>query len=616
MATGGPSQKGAQPQRKEEPGSEERLPWWERPVAAFVVFAAGVLPIYLLATPERPPFISRSDYIDAQFLQVLYGVFYPALWLAAGFLLVFLLHLLRVYRYIAYGILALAVLYVLLIPGISETLTSVTSGVAFIIGLLWAASRFFPARFRRPTTYGSATWADAAHLEKAGLFGEGGLILGRYQREAAKRGKPLPTPQLLRYPGDRHLLTVAPTRAGKGVGSIIPNLLTYPGSCIVVDPKGENARLTAIRRSAMGQDVHILDPWFLLDEMKFASAFNPLDWLDAKDPNLSENALLLADSIVMRSQDEKDPFWNNEAASLLHGIFLYLATDPEEQAADKHLGRVREIISLERSDLDSMFKRMTASDNAAVRNAGSRGLSMDDKLFSNIVSTLRSHTNFLESPAIQWNVKTTARGLDFAKLKERPTTVYLVLPADRLQTFGRWLRIIIQCAITVNARNIEKKPKHPILFFLDEMPALGHLASVETAYGLMAGFGMQMWGIVQDLSQLEKIYGKGWQTFVANAGVLQYLGSRDQMTAEYFSKLCGVTTLYSLSMAIASTIGGRDTVTRTQSEAQRSLIYPDELMTLPRHRQLLLVENWNPALADKITYYNDRDFAPFARSLL
>lgn len=87
MATGGPSQKGAQPQQKEEPDSEERLPWWERPVAAFVVFAVGVVPIYLLATPERPPFISRSDYFDAQAFRAFYGVLYPALWLAAGFLL-------------------------------------------------------------------------------------------------------------------------------------------------------------------------------------------------------------------------------------------------------------------------------------------------------------------------------------------------------------------------------------------------------------------------------------------------------------------------------------------------------------------------------------------------
>ena len=107
-------------------------------------------------------------------------------------------------------------------------------------------------------------------------------------------------------------------------------------------------------------------------------------------------------------------------------------------------------------------------------------------------------------------------------------TVYLILPADRLKTFDRWLRLLIQQAITVNARNILVKPEKPVLFLLDEMASLGRLSMVEQAYGLMAGFGMQLWGIVQDLSQLERIYGSGWQTFISNSGVIQYFGSREK----------------------------------------------------------------------------------------
>jgi type IV secretion system protein VirD4 len=136
-----------------------------------------------------------------------------------------------------------------------------------------------------------------------------------------------------------------------------------------------------------------------------------------------------------------------------------------------------------------------------------------------------------------------ASDFKFEDLKTSKMTVYLVLPADRLQTFGRWLRLLVQQGITVNARNVEVKPDKPILFLLDEMASLGRLTMVEQAFGLMAGFGMQLWGIVQDLSQLEGIYGKGWETFIGNSGVLQYFGSRDHKTAEYFSKLCGVSTV-------------------------------------------------------------------------
>ncbi len=159
-----------------------------------------------------------------------------------------------------------------------------------------------------------------------------------------------------------------------------------------------------------------------------------------------------------------------------------------------------------------------------------------------MLASVQSHTHFLESARIRESLATS--DFKFEDLKSEPMTIYLILPADRLQTFNRWLRLLIQQAITVNARNISKKPDLPILFLLDEMPTLGRLPSIEQAYGLMAGFGMQLWGIVQDLSQLARVYGEhGWQTFISNSGVIQYFGSRDKMTAEYFSSLCGVTTI-------------------------------------------------------------------------
>jgi len=203
------------------------------------------------------------------------------------------------------------------------------------------------------------------------------------------------------------------------------------------------------------------------------------------------------------------------------------------------------------------------------------------------------------------------------------------LPADRLDTFGRWLRLLVQQAITVNARNVEVKPAKPILFLLDEMAALGRLTMVEQAFGLMAGFGMQLWGIVQDLSQLDRIYDKGWETFIGNSGVLQYFGSRDQKTAEYFSKLCGVTTVpkFSLTRAIAeafgrswsSTSGGQGSGSSTRGSnssttysdsatldvVQRHLAFPDELMVLRDNKQLVMIENFNPIPAKKVVWHQD-----------
>src|SRR3546814_286901 len=203
--------------------------------------------------------------------------------------------------------------------------------------------------------------------------------------------------------------------------------------------------------------------------------------------------------------------------------------------------------------LKAVFTRMLDSEYHIVRSTGARCLQKDEKLLSNVIASTQAHTHFLDSARIRESL--SASDFKFEDLKTKRMTIYLVLPADRLDTFGRWLRLLIQQALTVNARNIEIRPEKPVLFLLDEMAALGRLTMVEQAFGLMAGYGIQMWGIVQDLSQLKRIYGDGWETFIANAGVLQYFGSRDRMSAEYFSALCGVTTIWNFSSAVARAFG-------------------------------------------------------------
>jgi len=399
----------------------------------------------------------------------------------------------------------------------------------------------------------------------------------------------------------------------------IPNLLTYEGSVLVIDPKGENARITAEHRRAMGQEVHIVDPWNIVDLPGFVpSRFNPLDWLDAEDIDNTENAMLLADALTVKEGDNS-PFFLEETKGLLQGIALDVVTDPREQG-QRHLGRVRDLMLLDGEDMRALFRRMASSEHHIVASTGARCLQKEEKLLANVIASAQAQTHFLDSPRIRESLSVS--DFRFEDLKTRPMTVYLVLPADRLAPFGRWLRLLIQQALTVNARNIADKPERPVLFLLDEMAALGRLTMVEHAYGLMAGFGMQLHGIVQDLSQLKRIYGEGYETFISNAGVLQFFGSRDRTTAEYFSALCGVTSVWNLSTALARTFGqsgGRsshsDTTTETAATVQRRLAYPDELMRLGRNRQLLLVENGDPVLALRRNWFDDPVLAARGRPL-
>jgi type IV secretion system protein VirD4 len=329
---------------------------------------------------------------------------------------------------------------------------------------------------------------------------------------------------------------------------------------------------------------------------------------------------------------------------------LYVATEKSERK-NRNLARVRDILVSTKTEFEALLNKMLGSDNRIVQSTAARTIAKEEKLRSSVVAVLQSHTHFLDSPRIR---RSLARSdFRFEDLKTSKMTVYLVLPADRLEPFGRWLRLLVQQAITVNARNIEQKPEKPVLFLLDEMAALGRLTMIEQAFSLMAGFGMQLWGIVQDLSQLERIYDKGWETFIGNSGILQYFGSRDLKTAEYFSKLCGVITTekFSWSNAVGKALGwskswgvssqstsnsgaqgggssstgtnmtegisstDSETDTENQDIIQRPLIFPDELMVMRRDECLVLVENLNPVRTFKVRWYESDDFRKFGVNL-
>lgn len=483
--------------------------------------------------------------------------------------------------------------------------------IGFVAGLGYWTRRFVERIRELPTTLGSALWATEEHLDENNVVGSAGFQLGYFKTSTALSP--------LHYDGDRHMATIAPNRSMKGTASIIPNLLTYEGSVMVIDPKGENAMITADRREALGQDVHVVDPWGITG-MDIAR-FNPMDWLVQSDPDIGENSLMLADAIIMM-ESQSDPFFDHSAKAFLDGVILYVATD-EEEAGQRHLGRVRDLLMFDGLDLETLFKRMLKSPHHKVRSMGSSMLNKEPKLLSNILASVQAQTNFLDSVRIRESLSVS--DFDFADLKTKPMSIYLVLPSDRLNAYGRWLRLLIQQALTVNARNIEQKPEKSVLFVLDEMPALGKLTMVEQAFGLMAGFGIQIHAICQDASQLKRIYGDSWETFISNAGVIQYFGSRDSFTAEYFSKLCGVTTVWNFTTAVARAFGRTsgntaststtETTTDTAAGIQRKLAYPDELMRLPKDRQLILIENLNPIIATKVPWFKNDELKELGRNL-
>jgi len=472
--------------------------------------------------------------------------------------------------------------------------TTILTAGAILAVLVGGAYHFLTERTYAHETgsaYGQSSWAKSGDLKRGGLFDAQGIIVGRMN------GK------LLRYKTDKHLMTLAPNRSGKGVSSIIPNLLTWQGSMLVIDPKGENAIVTARARRTMGQRVHVLDPWGItgLD----GGCFNPLMALSPDSPDLVEDATLLADSLVLPPAKAEDEFWNTEAKSLLAGLIMHIITT--EMPEHRHLGRLRTLLTLGEEEFADLLDAM--SDNHAafdlVSRTAQRLLQKTDRERSGVISTAQANTHFLDSPRM--NGILSASSFDLADLKAVGTTIYLVLPADRLATHGRWLRLIVGLALSALTRD-RHPPKTPVLFMLDEFAALGRMQTIETAVGLLAGYGVLLWPILQDLAQLQDLYPQRWRSFLANTGVVQAFSVNDLGTAEYLSKMLGQRTV---TVRHHGRSGGttHDRGSENYSVTGRPLLMPQEIMRLPPTQQIVLLHGKPPILADRVRYYADPEFS-------
>lgn len=489
----------------------------------------------------------------------------------------------------------------------------------FVYGMTWLVTfRIFDMktgfsslfRISAGDSHGSARFAT--RKERAAFEDGAGLLIGR----------DLDSGKLLRYDGPAHLLTLAPTRAGKGVGTVIPNLLLAERSVLVIDPKGENAKIAGEARKRFGA-VHILDP-FGVTGMP-ASAYNPLGRLDAESLDLGEDAASLAEALVMDPPGQQsEAHWNEEAKALLAGLIMFAVA--HEDADRKTLATVREYLTLPPEKFRALLELMQDSTTAGglIARAANRFLGKSDREAASVMSSAQRHTHFLDSPRI---VAATARSdFQFSALRHDLTSIFLVLPPNRLDAYSRWLRLLVAQALQDIARDAEHRTtqgndaeagqagsqrlKQPALFLLDEFAALGRLEAVERAMGLMAGYGLQLWPILQDMSQLKDLYGARANTFVANAGVLQTFGVNDFETAKWLSQMIGrETTGYQTESHKPG-----DAPSTSYNVTARDLMTPDEIMQIPPHVQLLRVQGKPVIIARKLRYFADREFNGLHRS--
>jgi len=394
---------------------------------------------------------------------------------------------------------------------------------------------------------------------------------------------------------DRHFVTIAGSRAGKGTSAIIPNLCLYPGPVICLDPKGENASITAARRGrggagceGLGQEVYVLDPFGVSDVPEALRAgLNPLALLDPKASTVVEDAAMLAEALVMPGS-EREPHWDESAREFIKGLALHLVTT----TGDPTLFTLRRFVTegdrpgwrTKVASFDDDEEAATAWVKAnptpfvyllncmqknhqlpGIAGAAETLLSCGDNERGSILSTARRNTAFLDSVAPEFIATLEGKGRTFRpdvfKKAARGASLYLCLPAQRMGTHGRWLRLMIALMLEWAYRDLSPPAcGAPILFLLEEFYALGHMAVIEKAAGYAAGFGVKLWAVLQDLQQLEALYPKSWQTFLANAGAVQVFGISDPATTSYISKALGETELIRHVVNRSSTMQAGQTI--------------------------------------------------------
>lgn len=439
--------------------------------------------------------------------------------------------------------------------------------------------------------HGSAAFASEQDLKVHGLRAKNGFILGRYNDRLVRFGE---IGKDKHRPG--HLITFAPTRSGKGVGHVIPNLLDHKGSVVVNDIKGENYAITARHRATFTK-VFTFAPFSDVG----SNCLNPLDFVRVGTEYELDDVNLITDMIFVQSENS-DPFWELSAKELITGIIMYVVTSSPPPL--RNLAEMRYLLMQDKEDFDMMIENMTKSENEHVRRRAAAFSATQPKVMASIMTVAKSQTGVWDSPMLK--AVTSTSDFDPAVLKDEPTSFYIIIPPEYMETYKPVVRLLTGVTIAALIRNA-KRPKLPVLYLIDEFAALGYMQNIETGIGYLAGYGVSLWMFLQDLSQLKANYEK-WESFIANCSVRMAFGTNDIETAKTLSEMLGETTVTSESKEVRLGWVKNTASSKTISGQNRSLMTADEVMRLDYDSQLIFVQGAKPIVAQKIFYFKDKAF--------
>jgi len=447
------------------------------------------------------------------------------------------------------------------------------------------------------TTYGSSRWAVRRDIHDAGLFARSGVMLGHWSG------------RYLRHAGPDHILVFAPTRSGKGVGLVVPTLLSWTGSAVVHDIKGENWTLTAGWRSRFSHCLRF-DPTDVA-----ASHYNPLLEIrlgprEVADTQNIADILIDPEGVLTRRNH-----WEQASHALLVGAILHVLYLAEE----KTLASVARLLSNPDQPIAATLQAMlvgnhlgtteAAQTHPVVAAAARDLLNKSEAERSGVISTAIGFLSLYRDPVIaavtadsDWRIADLLNGT-------APVSLFLVTPPSDLSRTRPLMRLVLN---QIGRRLTERLPgppvpSHQLLLMLDEFPALGRLDFFESALAFLAGYGVRAFLVAQSLHQIAKAYGEN-SSIADNCRVHVAFSTSDERTAKRISDALGTSTE---RRRMRSYGGDRlaawlPHVTEAQQETGRALLTPGEIMQLPGDEAVLIVAGCPPIRASKLRYYEDR----------
>ena len=457
-------------------------------------------------------------------------------------------------------------------------------------------------------THGSARWASRRDLHSSGLSGSKGVVVGGFKGTLSTR--------TLRHNGPEHILCFAPTRSGKGVSLVVPTLLSWTESVLVLDIKGENYALSAGWRAKMGQRVLRFDPASLTGSVRY----NPLAEVRLGTDYEIADCQNIASMIIDPDGKGLKDFWMQSAwewlsAAILHQLyriqredkrtatladvhaFMSVGHDESENSEDGKGENDERANSSDDESFNRLLDDMARFDhgregvNAEIRRCAGRMRKRASAERSGVHSSASVQLALYSDPIVAANTSTSDFRISDLMNGDTPTSLYIVIPPSDIARLRPLVRILMNQFLTRLMANMEfeggsqkRHYKHRLLLMLDEFTSIGKLEIFEKALAFMAGYGIKAFIIVQDLVQLQKVYGRE-ESISSNCHIRIASAPNNIQTAKLLSDMAGKTTLIQVKRSRSQSPGRTSNVSDTISEVARPLMTPDETMSLPGIRK-------------------------------